>query len=454
MNKSTSLSRSILKLAGVFGGTQFATIIGTVVRTKLVALWIGEAGVGLFGILTAGVDFISSLTQLNLRNSSVREISEARSRSAITLSHIISAVRKWGWILGILGAAVMLAASPLLSTAAFGNPDCILPFALLSIAVLLNSASESERAVLQGLALFPPLARASLWGVVGGCIISIPAIYLWRIDSVAPVILIYSAVTFAATYIMRAKPVDTAPPLQHRRITSIYGRRFIRLGFYLTLAGSFSWGAGLLLLSFLNHRMGLDALGAYQAGYTIAMRYVSFLFSAFAMEYFPRMAAVSTNGNRRMQVFMRHQTIILCRTFLAAALAIALGAPLIVDILYSSRFSATVPMIILAAPSLVLRAASWCIAFVILAKGDGPAYLLCESLSTVTGLILNIVGYYLAGIKGIGLSYVAWYFIYLIIVAVIVHRRYSISLGGKATANVVGVLLISVAATIIGYMVY
>lgn len=74
--KSTSSATSkVLKALGVFGSVQVVTILCSVIRTKLVALWIGPAGVGLITLYNSTVDLISNTTQLNLRQSAVRDIS-------------------------------------------------------------------------------------------------------------------------------------------------------------------------------------------------------------------------------------------------------------------------------------------------------------------------------------------------------------------------------------------
>ena len=58
----------VLKAMGLFGGLQVLGIVSSIVRSKLVALWIGPAGVGLFGLYNAALDMLASATQLNLRS--------------------------------------------------------------------------------------------------------------------------------------------------------------------------------------------------------------------------------------------------------------------------------------------------------------------------------------------------------------------------------------------------
>ena len=51
-----------LKSTGIVGGAQFLTILITVVKTKIVALLLGPAGVGVLGLLQGIVDMIRNAT--------------------------------------------------------------------------------------------------------------------------------------------------------------------------------------------------------------------------------------------------------------------------------------------------------------------------------------------------------------------------------------------------------
>ena len=63
--------RRIVKATGLFGGVQVINILCSLVKTKLIAVWLGAEGVGLIGLYNTTVDMMTSLTGLGLRNSSV-----------------------------------------------------------------------------------------------------------------------------------------------------------------------------------------------------------------------------------------------------------------------------------------------------------------------------------------------------------------------------------------------
>ena len=52
--KPKSLTGHVLKAMGLLGSVQGLGVVCSVVRAKLVAIWIGAAGVGVFGLLKLG----------------------------------------------------------------------------------------------------------------------------------------------------------------------------------------------------------------------------------------------------------------------------------------------------------------------------------------------------------------------------------------------------------------
>ena len=145
------------------------SILCSIIRTKFVALWLGPAGVGLFGLYNNVVDMISSFSNLGMRDSCVRNIASEKSSYAIAV--IITVVRRWAMMLGALGSLIALILSPILSFATFGDYEHIWGFVALSVVFLINSLTLGEEAVLQGTARLRRLARASICGVVAGMLL-------------------------------------------------------------------------------------------------------------------------------------------------------------------------------------------------------------------------------------------------------------------------------------------
>ncbi|MDE6120316.1 MAG: hypothetical protein K2F63_00850 [Muribaculaceae bacterium] len=133
--KKSEATARILKALGIFGGVQAISILCSIVRTKLVALWLGPVGVGLISIFSQTTELFASTTQLNLRQSAVRDIASSRSDSQS--EHTVGTVRVLSLTLGLLGMLLLCLTSPLVSRISFGDHSHSLAFVELSPVILL-----------------------------------------------------------------------------------------------------------------------------------------------------------------------------------------------------------------------------------------------------------------------------------------------------------------------------
>lgn len=390
----SGLSRGVIKAMSLFGSLQVLTILCSIIRVKFTALWIGATGVGLFAIFNSAFTLISTLTQLNLRSTSVREIAATRPelRSAISAT-----VRRLGWMLGLAGAVVMLAASPIFSLRTFGGLSHTTLFAALAIAVLFTSAAAAEQGVMQGHGDLRRLARATLWANIAGLAASLPLIYLLGEQGVIPSIIAYALAAYCATRILRRRPATPGS-----RPTALReGFPMLRLGLLMTLAAAFTELLAYLLIAWINTRGDTAEVGIFQAGYTMVNRYVGMVFTAIGMEFYPRLATVVAS-QRRQQVFVSHEMIMLLIVLVPLTICFIPFVGLAVRLLYSTQFLDAVPYVILALPGMVARIGVWCQSMVILARGDGRLYIITEALSDLLTLAIALVCYSHWGIPGLG----------------------------------------------------
>ena len=73
-----SLTSKVLKALSLFTGIECLNMLCAVVRTKLIALWIGTAGVGIISLLNSNLELLRSILFLNLNQSAVQKIASAK----------------------------------------------------------------------------------------------------------------------------------------------------------------------------------------------------------------------------------------------------------------------------------------------------------------------------------------------------------------------------------------
>ena len=441
------LTRAMLKAMALFSGSQGITILCSIVRTKLVAMWLGQAGVGLFAVLSNALEMLITTTNLGIRQSSVRDIAQARAGEGhFDAAVTASAVRCWSVWLGVGGALLTIALSPLLSIFSFMSTEWAWAFCAMAVAVLLMALTNGRQAVLQGTSQLRRLAAVTIAGAVGGLVVSVPMFYFWRMDSVVPSIIAYAAAVAAAAWLWRDRTLP-AVKLAAAKAWQV-GRQFIIMGAYMTGGAVATTVAGYVLVSWLNGAAGLEATGIYQSANIIVNKYAGVVLTALGMEFYPRLAGVA-HSRLRTRVHVSQEINVAVTVIVPVAMLLVMLRGPVVSLLYTSEFSDALPVILWAAPGIVARTVSWIMAFVMLARADGRVYLVTETLSAVLSVVLAIAGYRLAGLPGLGMAYTVWYVAYAVIVAVVYRLRYRLSVSRWALASIAGgaVLIAAIIAT-------
>lgn len=436
----SALSRSVVKAMGVFGGVQVVNILCAALRAKIFAVFAGPAAVGVMSLFTQGTATISAATQLNFNQSGVRDVSSA---SPSELPAVVAVIRRWALWLGLLGVLVTLLLSPALSFISFGSLSFTAGFAVISVTLLLGSLSGARQAVLQGTGAFRSLATASVRGYLSATVISV-ALVLWLgVDAVIPVIITIFITQWAAL-LMSGNPVPPPAVRLSARECFRRGRPFIVLGAYMTVSSVVTLALNYAFTAWLSNTASAATVGVYQAGYTIVNAYIGMIFNSIVMEYYPRLTR-NISQPRRSSVLVSHEISLVLWVLVPALCLFAGCGHLLVRLLYSSKFDECIPFITIASAGVVPRAVSWCMAYTMLARGDGKAYVVTEVISGLAGLALNIVFFRCHGYAGLGLSYIIWYALYTLIVGCVYRFRYGMTLGrGVASLCVCGFLLVAV----------
>ncbi len=435
--KQGNISRMAMKAMGLFGGVQVAGILCSIIRTKLVALWIGPVGIGLFGLFNNALEMISTGTNLGIRSSSVRDISQAMDGDKSLVARMVTVVRKWSMWLGLAGALLTLMLAPLLSQVTFGDTQHIWGFVALSVAVLLQALTNGEYAVLQGTARLKRLASVTLWGTIAGLAVSVPLFYLLRERSILPSILAYAFALAIFAWLFRN--CDYPVAAVSRSETFDMGKGFVRLGIYMTLGNFASILASYAFNAWLNVNAGTEQVGFYQAGYTLINKYTGLILTALGMEYYPRLAKVA-DSRLRLRAFVSQEINVAIAVMAPVVALFILLREVVVWLLYTPDFNVILTFVSWGMIGTVLRTLSWCLAFTILAKGDGKTYLWTEVASAIINLVLNIVFYRWWGLTGLGIAFLVSYLLYTLIIAVVYFKGYRLTVTRASLYNLLWTL--------------
>lgn len=405
--------RQIMKATSIFGGVQVFNIIISIIRSKFVAILLGTTGMGIMGLLTSTTGIISSLTNMGLGTSAVKDIASAYSTGDETrIGIVVSVLRLMVWITGMVGLIATAIFSPWLSQLTFGNKDYALAFLWLSITLLMNQLSSGQLVILQGLRKINYLAKANMMGSFIGLFITLPMYYLWGLDGIVPGIIGTALLSLLMSWYFSGKIKIERTVLSPAQ-TILEGKNMIRMGFMISISGLLTLAGAFMIRIFISRTGGLEQVGLYNAGFAIINTYIGLIFNAMSADYYPRLSQVAQDNNLCKQMINQQ-----------AEIALLIMAPILVIflvfinsavvLLYSVQFIPVNTMLHWAALGMFFKASSWSIAFIFLAKGSSQLYFWNELIANILLLVLSLVGYHLGGLNGLGISFVITYLLYLL----------------------------------------
>jgi O-antigen/teichoic acid export membrane protein len=430
MQENQSSYRSIMKATSLFGGVQVFNIVIAIVRSKIIAVLLGPAGMGIVGLLNSTTGLVSSLTNFGLGTSAIRDIAAANENgSQNRISKVVTVFRRLVWITGLLGAVVTFTLSPWLSHLTFGNKEYTAAFMWLSVTLLFNQLTSGQDVLLQGMRKLKYLAKANMLGSFVGLVISAPLYYYYRIDGIVPAIILTALFLLAITWYF-AKKIKIEQIKVTPAETVFEGKGMMKMGFMLSLSGLISVGASYIVRVFISNTGSLEDVGLYNAGFAIIGTYVGLIFTAMSTDYYPRLAGVA-HDNKKGTVLINQQ----------AEIALLIIAPILtvflifinwaVVLLYSTEFTPVKALIQWAAMGMYFKAASWSIAFILLAKGASKLFFWNELLGNIYALGLNLLGYHLFGLEGLGISFLISYVLYFLQVFLFAKHKYQFDFSPK-----------------------
>jgi len=318
-----------------------------VVRTKVLAVLLGPAGVGLVAQAGQLSVLTGRLANLGLSNGVAKYTAQYETEDAPgDLEALLGGVR---WTIVAASAAVvlvLLGVRQAVSTWIFGAPRYAIALVLVAIATPFAAQGEMAASVLRGARQFRALALAGLAVALTGVVISVTLVAafgvqgaFWAIPgtAVATVVVLRFALKRA---VLRPLDVSDRFRLPRRALLGalmVYG--------LAALASGLSDVVGeLVIRSSLVHRLGSEANGFYHASWIVGSQFGALLGSSLATWGLPTIATLGGDVARVNEV--RND---LLRAYLLAAVPLAVVAllttPLWIPLLFSGRFLPAAPLL-------------------------------------------------------------------------------------------------------------
>lgn len=412
-----------LKGTALFGGVGVLNILISVVKSKVIAVLLGPAGMGVLGLFNSAIDLINKSTNFSLRTSAIKDISSAyASNDNHKLSQSYSVFRRLVLLTGLLGLFVCVIFSPYLSKSSFGDYNYTIPFIVLALSFPILQLSDGINVLMQGTRNLRLLAKANVYGNALSLLAVLPLYYLFGLPGIAYTIVLGYLVQYIVAYYfsrrIRIKRISISIKQSLKE-----GRSMLNMGFMISLQGILVALSAYVLRAYISHVNSVEEVGLYTAGFYIINTYTGIIFSGMLTEYYPRIASMSEDNNSIFKAVDSQSSlsIMLLAPLLCAFILLGNVAILI---LYSEEFLKITSMINISMVGMFFKAPSWCLGYVYLGKGDSKTFFWNELVTIIYTLGLNILLYNIWGLTGMGVSFLLSFLIYWMQNIIVCHYRY------------------------------
>jgi len=419
----TSSYRQILRSSSIIGGASVINILIGLLRTKVAAVLLGPAGVGLIGLFQSLISTASAVSALGFGNVGTRQIAEAVGREDVAE---VSAARRalvWGTlILSVAGTALVWLLRNSLAIHVLGDASRANDVGWLAVGIGLTVAAGSQGALLNGLRRIGDIARVSVWSSVLATVIGIGALWLWGNQGLLIFVLATPLASFLMGHFYVAHLPLVATPRTPMPEMMLQWRTMVRLGAAFMVSGLVVTAGQLTVRSMIQHQLGAEALGQFQAAWVISMTYIGFVLGAMGTDYYPRLTA-AIHDHAVVNRMVNEQTevaLLLAGPLFLMMLALA---PWVIQLLYSREFDEAANILRWQVLGDVLKVASWPMGFIILAAGDGRTFMVTESLTIAVFTGLVWLGLPLLGVQVTGIAFLGMYAVYLPLIYWLARRR-------------------------------
>ena len=401
----------ILKSSTIIGGSSAVNVLMGIARVKVNAVLLGPGGMGLIGLYNSICQIAGTVSNMGINSSGVRQIAEAAgTEDRMRIAHTITTLRRVALVLGLVGALGLFLLRKPVCQLTFGNLEHASEVGVLALAVLFGAVSGGQGALIQGMRRMGDLARESIYGAVLGTLMSAVIIYFWRERGI-----VISFVAVAAMGIMSSWWY--ARKIRVERVTLKWKelwlevRRLLALGLVLTASGLIVAGGAYVTRLMIVRQFGLAEAGFYQSASTLSIIYAGFILQAMGADFYPRLTAVA-NDHSTCNRLVNEQAEIGLLLSVPGILATLTFAPLVIQVFYSSKFGPAVEILRWQILGILLRVASWPMAFIMLAKELKKMFFWTELISGSLFVGLTYCCLRLWGLAGAGIAFFAGYLVY------------------------------------------
>jgi len=425
--------RELLRASIKTGSGTAISMTFAVISSKIMAIITGPVGIGLYSMLQQLLQTTTTIGSIGGGGTALTQ--GVACKKDVARDEFIRTVF---WIFvtaSLLVAVALLILAPWLASISLGASDEVNVGLVrwMAVPLVLNVALTYLNSVLNGFREIGRLALMSVAGASVSAIVSYPVSILANTGYPIAFVGMLSAQLLAQIAVALAKNHHKGylRPIWSRglrpRIERVSASSFFNFAGTLLIIGAFSTIVLLVIRSLIVQYDSLADAGIFNVAWVICISYPMLALNSMGTYFFPTLSQYHDPQKRTdlIRNVFRLNTLIITPLLVIMILL----KPLVIDILYSDQFNASLGILRWMLIGVYLKAASWTFAMPVVAFPDMRVYFWTENLWWAGWLLFSFLGVAVIGsMEVIGIGFVILYVIYLAYYVHYSRNRHGITL--------------------------
>ena len=426
---------NIFKVLSVIGLSTITALFIGFLKGKLIAVYFGSAGLGIWAQVSNLFMICGSISLFGLNQGLVKEIltKEKHEVSDDFIQDTLSKSLFFSLSVSILILIIIICCAGKISSLLFNNVISVNLIIFISVFLPLQAAGDILGVFLLANREIKKFAMSNILISVTGLIVFIVLIKFFKLNGAYYSVGIYGIVTFISFYLI-SKPlirggIKALFTLRKQLLDYLFYKSIIQFGSLRLIQANINLITALLIRSLIIKKAGLSESGFFEALNRFSMFYTPLISNILWSYTFPMYCG--NMNNQRLNYEVNKFTQLFFILFVPVSVIVMVFGATFVNLLFSKTFY---PVIFLFSSWFIfdlLRIASWPIGLIFLVRDKMKT---AASLEFFLSLILLTSAYLTIGkysLKGVVLSYVFAYCIFLAANYLIINKNYGIRFNTK-----------------------
>jgi len=383
-------------------------VITGFITIKIVAVYIGPAGLALIGQMQNFINMISSIASAGV-NSGVIKYTAEHFDDEIIKQKIWSSALKISMVLIIPIAVTMILFADFISMKLLNTTEynsIFIVFALTIIFYVLNSLLTS---ILNGQKEIKKLTILNIVGSIFGLFITILLVIQYDFYGALIAGIISQSIVFFITLSFVLKSNWFKLSMFLNDLDKEYTKKLLNYSAMALVSASMIPISHMYIRNYIGTNIGWDEAGYWQAIWRISETYLMLITTTLSIYYLPKLSNIQDKKELQKELIYGYKIIM--PLVIILALGIFFSKDFIIRLLFSDAFSPMAELFLFQLIGDVIKIASFLLGFILIAKAMTKLFIFYEIFSALSFVSFTIFFINIYGLIGVTIAFMINYLI-------------------------------------------